>query len=284
MRSGETLLLVTIFLAILIFIIARAVTRHGHSKYEAYLQSVTDVLNRNNFHAEKDLDMFVNSAYCRCGHLWFDYQHMRGAYLKYTSFMTYKWHDRGIAPANQMIFFPLNKITECALVQDGTMVHHNAVLSGMVGAAAFGLAGALAGATAMNKSEQIGYLSVRVFIDDISMSSLTFDLLRTSFKKSDQIYLDAFAMAQKVYSEFEGIVRINQRSLSAAVSKPEPAPAGATSAATVKQAPSATGDAAIEVNEKILTQIRNLAQMNKEGILTDEEFAQKKKIYMDKMV
>ena len=177
-----------------------------------------------------------------------------------------------------MLYFPLDRINECALVQDGTMVHHDAVIAGMAGAALFGLGGALAGSTAMNSAEHVGHLSVRLFLDDPALPSLTITVLNTSMIKSSNEFLKLFDNAQQLYNEFEGIVRMNRRALEAKEKPPvqsggAPAPSGAAS----------TAQANVDGNARILEQIKHLAAMHTEGILTDEEFAQKKKMLLDRM-
>ena len=245
------------------------------AEYEAKL---TQRMQDEGFRTEKEFAL-------GSGLLRFDYHNRLGLYLPYTNPTRYY-----LTPLTEMKIFPLNKVAECALVQDGTMVHHNAVLPGMVGAAAFGLAGALAGATATNRSENVGHLSVRVFIDDLHISSLTITILNESTRKSDQLYLNRFNLAQEVYNEFEGIIRVNQRPTAAA---PAAAPAAtaaspaahpaAQPAAAAPAAQTATGKALTD-NALILEQIRHLAQMHKDGILTDAEFDEKKKLYMSKIV
>jgi len=258
----EIVLLVFLGLAVIISSVCISV-RVSNNNAKKFFQSVERYLNYKGLYSEKQIKL---AEYF----LSFDYKNKKGALLPYISAYNY---TRTLMTS--IIIFPLDKITECALVQDGTMVHHNAVAPGMVGAALFGLSGAVAGITAMNRSEHVGHLSVRVFIDDISVSSLTINILTTSVKKSDPVYTQTFRTAQMVYNEFEGLVRVNQHA-HAAVSAPQAA------VAPKAQQSSAARDN-IAANAQILEQIKQLAQMHKDGILTDAEFAEKKKLYMDKM-
>ena len=137
----------------------------------------------NNFHADKTYEQGLNL-------IWFDYKGKRGAMLTKTITKETTVYIKGvgkiIAPASSIRFFQFDKITGCELVQDGTTVHQSAVLPGMIGAATFGLGGAIAGATAMHNAEAVGHISIRVYLDDASMPSLTITVLNTSMKKSTQ--------------------------------------------------------------------------------------------------
>lgn len=228
-------------------------------KKEEFENRFIQTLSRQGFSIDKRFDFTP----CR---LLLDHQHRRGMLMSYSN-----PQEHYKTPMSAMQFFPLDKITECALVKDGTMVHHDAVIPGMVGAALFGLGGALAGATAMNKSENVGYLSVRLFIDDISISSLTITALNVSAVKNSEYYLKAYDVAQQVYNEFEGIIRLNRHALEAKAAVP--------AQAVPEQKQCNTDD-----HSHILEQIKHLGEMHKEGILTDEEFNEKKKVLLDKMV
>ncbi|NLI21736.1 MAG: SHOCT domain-containing protein [Clostridiales bacterium] len=271
-----------ILAAVLLYVILIILyVRKSKARERDFKARVESYLRGEGFQVDKAIDQVF-------GLLRFDYRNRRGAFLPFAN-----TSKSCLTPMADFKLFSLDKVTECALVQDGTMVHHNAVLPGMVGAAAFGLAGALAGATATNRSENVGHLSIRVFIDDLRVSSLTINILNASIKKSDQVYLDAFALAQKIYNEFEGIVRLNQRGHTAPAAVPAAAPAAspapvagahpAAPAITASAPQSPTGKALTD-NERILEQVRRLAQMHQDGILTDAEFAEKKKLYMDKIV
>ena len=226
---------------------------------EEFENQFIQTLSRQGFSTDKRFDFTP----CR---LLLDHQHRRGMLMSYSNPAEYYKTSM-----SAIQFFPLDKITECALVQDGTMVHHDAVIPGMVGAALFGLGGALAGATATNKSENVGYLSVRLYIDDVSISSLTITALNVSAAKSGDYYLKAFDVAQQVYNEFEGIIRVNRHTLEAKAAVP--------TQADPEQKQRNTDD-----HSHIFEQIKHLGEMHKEGILTDEEFNEKKKVLLDKMV
>jgi hypothetical protein len=236
------------------------VTNYGKKKMAELQHAIERALSNRNFHIDKQ---FSTSH----GMLYLDYKENRGAFFGFLDPLKgYK------TPISELKYFSLNQITECALVQDDTMVHHNAVASGMVGAALFGLGGALAGATAMSNTEHGGHISVRVLMNDNHMPSLTITILNMSIMKSDPVYLSAFDTAQKIYNEFEGIVRMNQRN-----NAQEPSQGTPAKAVDLHQ-----ND--IAANARILEQINHLAQMQKDGILTADEFSEKKKILLNRLV
>ncbi len=245
--------------------------RKAMLKYQRYENDISHHLKVNNFHADKTYEEGLNLV-------WFDYKGKRGAILTKTvskeTTVYIKTVARIIAPASAIRFFQFDKITGCELVQDGTTVHQSAVLPGMIGAAAFGLGGALAGATAMHNAEAVGHISIRVYLDDSSMPSLTITVLNTSMQKSTQAYLNSFNAAQQLYTEFESIIRLNRKAQEEKPAAPEPREESAK--------PPKASDGLAE-NARILEQIKVLAKMRDEGILTDEEFADKKKLYMDKL-
>ena len=234
---------------------ARMIRRNTEAFESQFIQS----LSRQGFSTDKRFDFTP----CR---LLLDHQHRRGMLMSYSNPQE---HYKTLMSAMQ--FFPLDKITECALVQDGTMVHYDAVIPGMVGAALFGLGGALAGATAMNKSENVGYLSVRLFIDDVSVSSLTITALNVSADKSSEYYLKAYDLAQQVYNEFEGIIRVNRTRQNTSAKPIEPA------------THNEPAEDSIQANTQILDQIKRMAQLHADGILTEEEFISKKKALLERM-
>jgi len=237
-------------------------------KTRVFEELITQTLYQKGFSIDKKYEF----APCR---VLLDYQHRRGAFLPLLALP----QDYRKTPMSAMQLFPLDQITECALVQDGTMVHHDAVIAGMAGAALFGLGGAVAGSTAMSNAEHVGHLSVRLFLDNQSIPSLTVTALNISMIKSSDDFLKLFDNTQQLYNEFEGIVRMNRRTLEAREKQPMP-----LGSAPADSAAAATAQAKVDGNARILEQIKHLAAMHTEGILTDEEFAKKKTMLLDRMI
>lgn len=249
-------------------ILIHASKKHQEKLLEDYRQSVRNELASQRVSADKqfDLETFM---------LFFATQQRRGALLVYRDpskpFKT---------PPSDLKVFPLDKITGCALVQDGTMVHESAVVQGMIGAAMLGLGGAIAGSTAMHNAEHCGHLSVRVLINDLRTPSITIPFLTVTAAKSSEVYLKAFNLAQQVYNELEGIVQYNRAAQQSAPAAPAPAPAQALPG---QAAAPAAAQGTVDANAQILDQIQRLAKLHSDGILTDDEFSTKKRALLDKM-
>lgn len=235
-----------------------------------YKQSILDELVNQRFHKSKQFDLGLCTLFLAT-------QERRGALLVYQNPDPTRMRK---TPLSDIQFFPLDKITGCALVQDGTMVHESAVVQGMIGAAMFGLGGALAGTTAMHNAEHCGHLSVRVLINDMQTPSITIPILNASVSKSSEHYVNCFRKAQEVYNEFEGIVQYNRAAQQSAPAATAAAPAQAQQG----QAPARlAAQGSMEANSQIIDQIQRLAKLHSEGILTDDEFSAKKRALLDKM-
>lgn len=263
-------LFVTALIIAFTSVLAVQAVNYEKNKLDALKRAIASVLANRKFRIDKQFF----TSHCL---LYLDHGNKQGAFFGFLDPQkSYK------TPVSELRYFALNQITECALVQDGTMVHYNAVVAGMAGAALFGLGGAVAGATAMNNAEHGGHISVRVLLNDDHMPSLTITVMNASIKKSEPAYLEAFENAQKIYNEFEGIVRMNQRNQGSGASQ------GASAQTTAAQRiPTQATDPHQDVtaeNARILEQINHLAQMQKEGILTADEFSEKKKMLLDRLV
>ncbi len=214
--------------------------------------------------------------------LMFDYRNGRFAYYSHGNFD----------------LFDLGKVIECSLIQDGTVVHKDAVAPAMVGAAVFGLGGAIAGATAMHSDAQVGILAVRVLLDDMRSPSVLFTILSHSVDKNSPVYLNAFQSAQEVYGIFEGVVRYNRQHREQVATA---APGMAFAQAGVRPGSESTdlpgsafcvrcgaplpaqakfchicGSTVHTISEKTAQQIRKLEQLRDDGILSVQEFEDKK--------
>lgn len=251
----------------------------GGKKHESETNQRLRQLQATGFVIEKRYNEFHDKYWTRDPFLLFDFTH---------SLCAYRYN-----------VFSLGKIVECSLIQDGTVVHKNAVAPAMVGAAIFGLGGALAGATAMHSDAQVGVLAVRLMLDDIRNPSVLISFLSSSVDKSSQIYLNAFQEAQEVYGIFEGVIRINERQMKQAqiaqnnaqpVSNPAyPQPSavgtpkiycancGAELSGGAKFC-SSCGSTVVHISQKTAEQLRKLEQLRDDGILTQQEFEEKKKM------
>lgn len=165
---------------------------------------------------------------------------------------------------SDVILFPLNRIAGCELVQNGSVVSRE---EGKIGGAVILGYGAMAGNKQSFSEEMGGVLAVRLVIDDMRVPSVTINVLEGSISKASQEYQKYYFIAQEVYGRFQGIVRINNAEREQSAQRK-----------AVEQAPKAA-----QLPENIMDQLRKLAQLKDEGILTEQEFSTKKQLLMEKL-
>lgn len=175
----------------------------------------------------------------------------------------------------ELVIFPYDKITGCALIQDGAVIKNsegNAALAG-VGIPMFSSLQGIA--SSKSNEHQTGILSVRLTINDIRMPSVLFNFTDAVLDKSSDAYVSAFQHAQEVFGIFDAIVQINKasdQSLSSEQAKIS------TDVQTIQNSVSNS-----ENVENIFEKIRQLGKLKEEGLLTEEEYIAKKKIFMDQI-
>lgn len=218
-----------------------------HTQNMGYLQQIGFRIENQYFRKEPGL------------YLYFDYTNKLGA-LEYN--LTYKNASYGnMKKCEAITVFPLDKIIECELIQDGTAVHKNAIAPAMIGAAFLGLGGAIAGATAMSNDAHVGVLAVRLLLEDMKIPSLMISVLKASTDKSSQEYQNFFYIAQEIYGIFEGLMRVNDQARRQA------------------QAPSNT----VGLEGDVMDQLSKLADLKAKGVLTEQEFESKKALLLNKI-
>ena len=183
-------------------------------------------------------------------HLYFDYTNKNVA-LEYYEPKLF---------CSDIIFFPIDKIVECDLIQDGTVVSREE--GKLAGATMWGF-GSVSGVKEAYTDSLVGVLAVRLLIDDIRVPSVTINILETAISKASQLYQQYFFVVQEIYGKFQGIVRINTAERLRVAQQAAPKPS--------------------QLPESILNQVRQLAQLKDEGILTEQEFDAKKKLLMEKI-
>ncbi len=229
-------------------------------KKKSYLAA--DTVHAQNMSYLQQIGFKIEKEYSRkelTFHLYFDYTRKLGAVEYYYTYTDTSSQKKKCEP---ITVFPLDKIIQCQLIQDGTTVHTNAVAPAMIGAAFLGLGGAIAGATAMSNDAVVGVLAVRLLIEDMKMPSVMISVLRTSTNKASQEYQNLFFLAQEVYGIFEGIVRVNEQARRQAQAQATTAGAG-------------TSD--------VMDQLSKLADLKAKGVLTDQEFEAKKAMLLAKI-
>jgi hypothetical protein len=201
----------------------------------------------------------------RTPELYFDFAHKLGAYQE--------WVPRAKYRLKPIIIFPLDRIIECTLIQDGTVVHSNAVSGTVVSTSFMGLGVASVSGTVPSETSVVGALAVRILMDEITQSSLVIHVLSASLPKASDGYLAAFRRAQEIYGIFEGIVRINEAERSGVSSR------GAKQAVTRHEA-TQTSD---EHSQATVDLLRELGELRDSGVITATEFEAKKKALLDQI-
>ena len=183
--------------------------------------------------------------------------------------------DNGASYCQPLKVFRYDKIIDCVLIQDGSVVktsEGSAILAGT----SVPYLGLLQGKASSSSDErQTGILSVRLTLDDIQNPSVLFTF-SGNMDKSSAAYAESFTQAQQVFGIFDAIVRINKKTTAS--------PQNTAPAQTVRAAQStvASQPAASE-NESVFDTIRQLGKLRDDGILTEEEFNQKKKLLLEQI-
>lgn len=171
-----------------------------------------------------------------------------------------EYYDREY-DCSPITIFPLNKIVDCELLQDYTSVSKEEGTFG--GASAFGYGGISGNRKAVSQV-MAGGLAVRLTIDDIRVSSIVISIIEGSTEKASDEYQGFLSEAQQIYGKFQSIVLINN-------------------AECQKREQQAVQEPKTNEHEKAIEQIRQLAKLKDEGILSEEEFEAKKKLLMEKI-
>lgn len=219
--------------------------REKERQIEAKHQANLHYLYQMGFRIEEQYHPQETSLY-----IYYDYSH-RNAALEYFSLKS---------SCSDLTIFPINKIVECDLVQNGSVISREE--GKITGATAFGY-GAMGGTKQSTSVEMGGVLAIRLVIDDMRIPSVTINVLELALSKASQEYQKFFFIAQEVYGRFQGIVRINNAE---------------RQQQSIAQAPKAA-----QLPENIMDQIRKLGQLKDDGILTEQEFNAKKQLLMDKI-
>lgn len=221
----------------------------------------TDLVNANNHHSY-NLDYLTKSGFLMEERyhpnnssifLYFDYTN-RHAALEY-------FDSKQIC--SELRFFPLDKIIDCELVQDGTAVSKE---SGTLYGSSWGYGGVISGRQDASTNTAVVILAIRLQIDDIRIPSLIINVLDKSINKTDPLYQSLFLTAQEIYGKFQGILHIN-------IAQRERAAKRVADAQTKKS---------LQLPEDVLSQIQKLSELKDAGILTEQEFEAKKQLLMEK--
>ncbi len=159
------------------------------------------------------------------------------------------------AAANSINYVEFNKIIDCEILEDNTTIMKGGIGRALVGGVLAGGVGAIVGAGTRGLSDIVKNLAIRIITNDISNPMVMITLINSDTKRDGLFYKNCMASAQEIYSTIVSVLN---------------------SGKTSKQTLSESID-----SESVSDQIRELAKLKGEGLLTEEEFNKKKKALLN---
>lgn len=159
------------------------------------------------------------------------------------------------AAANSINYVEFNKIIDCEIMEDNTTIMKGGIGRAIVGGVLAGGVGAIVGAGTRGSSNVVKNLAIRIITNDISNSLVMITLINSDTKRDSDVYKNCMASAQGIYSTIISILNS---------SKPD------KQIITDSLGSTSFSD-----------QIRELAKLKEEGLLTEDEFNKKKKALLN---
>jgi len=206
---------------------------------------------------------------------------------KYRS-ISFDFNNKEIAIAdaytNTLKFINFNQIIDCEIIEDKTTIIRRdvgrAIAGGVLLAGAGAIigagtrssskiAGVIVGANTRSTSEIVKNLAVRIITNDISDSMLMITLINIDTKRDSINYKNKMESAQGIYSTLFSIINsgktVNQNNL-------------------VYTGKLSDENRVLEskISESLSDQIKELAKLKEEGLITEDEFTKKKKLLLNK--
>lgn len=157
--------------------------------------------------------------------------------------------------ANIVYYVEFTKIIDCEIIEDNTTIMKGGIGRSIVGGALAGGVGAVVGASTRGSSDIVKNLAIRIITNDISNSLVMITLIKFDTNRNSDFYKNCMASAQGIYSTIASILNSNKTDKGAIPDSIE----------------------AISVSD----QIRELAKLKEEGLITEEEFNKKKKTLLN---
>ncbi len=189
--------------------------------------------------------------------------------------------------AYEFELFSMGDITAVQLINDSTVVQSSSSSMGggaLLGVVVPGVAG-FGGQSSSNSGEQSAVVAVRVPLNNPRTPSFMIPFLFAVVPKASPSYQQAVQVAYEVYGIFEMALKRNEQAANAP--KPQAVPGGSyctkCGASNTPGAKfcSACGNTITVISEKTKEQILKLEQLRDDGILSVQEFEDKKKMLMD---
>lgn len=251
--------------------------REKHTQNMEYLNRIGFHADRSNNVGHKHFLFDYKKALTCCEEFYIDDKFLSITRKNYQQLLPFI--NRGESYCRAINVFRYDKIIDCVLIQDGSVVKSSegsAILAGT----SVPMLGVLQGKASSSSDEhQTGILSVRLTLDDMQNPSILFTFNRGNMDKSSADYANNFQQAQEVFGIFDAIVRMNLKAMAVAPPKSVPSAASVehTAQFAAASAPVQSG------NESAFEKIRQLGKLRDEGLLTEEEFTQKKKLLMEQI-
>ncbi len=157
--------------------------------------------------------------------------------------------------ANTLDYIEINKIIDCEIIQDNATIMKGGIGRAIVGGVLAGGVGAIVGAGTRGSSDVIKNLAVRIITNDISKPLVMITLIDGEVKRDSHVYKKHMASAQEIYSAIISIINSSKTDVHLT-----------TDSLISKSAPD---------------EIRELAKLKEEGLLTEDEFNKKKKALLN---
>ncbi|WP_394961565.1 SHOCT domain-containing protein [Candidatus Allofournierella merdavium] len=153
---------------------------------------------------------------------------------------------------DELQIIPFQKILECQIVENGATVQSGGIGRAVVGGVLAGGAGAIVGASTRKSKLIVDNLSIRIITSDVNNALIIIPILETVTNRESEKYKKAYKIAQEIHATIVSIIK------------------------TVANSSQVVPDT------NPLTQIQMLFELKEKGIISDEEFEQKKPIFWPK--
>lgn len=189
--------------------------------------------------------------------------------------------------AYEFELFSMGDITAVQLINDSTVVQSSSSSMGggaLLGVVVPGVAG-FGGQSSSNSGEQSAVVAVRVLLNNPRTPSFMIPFLFAVVPKASPSYQQAVQVAYEVYGIFEMALKRNEQAANAPKAQAVLGGSyctkcGASNTPGAKFC-SACGNTITVISEKTKEQILKLEQLRDDGILSVQEFEDKKKMLMD---
>ncbi|PKO09061.1 MAG: hypothetical protein CVU40_12695 [Chloroflexi bacterium HGW-Chloroflexi-2] len=224
------------------------ISKKGQVTSNANANKILDKLEERNFKSHKDYYFGIPESKFR-----------------YISFDLNR-KEIAIADAhkNTLKFINFNQIIDCEIIEDNTTIMKGGVGSAIIGGMLAEGDGAIVGAGTRSTSGIVKNLALRIITKDISDSMVMFTAINFDIKRDHIIYINNMESAQGVYSTIISIINSGKTENQS----------NSVDTGKLNNVVRVVGS---KISESLSDQIKELAKLKDEGLITEEEFTKKKK-------